>query len=146
MKTDDAVRARNDGKARTAKRTAWILDIGALRVRCLRQDDDSYVVQGRMPQGWTEPMGQGADPVVLLQRVTQSAGVARTLGSNTITEIMKLRSLYAALPRCDGDGGPCGKIATWSHGTCDRHRYRADGMTAREVPYAEEVRALQVAE
>ncbi len=53
-----------------------------------------------------------------------------------------LLAVVYALPRCDGDGAPCGKPATWSHRTCDHHRYRADGLGARELPYAAALRAL----
>jgi hypothetical protein len=57
-----------------------------------------------------------------------------------------LLAVVDALPKCDGDGGPCGEIATWSHGTCDQHRYRADGFSATELTYAAALRALAAKE
>jgi hypothetical protein len=77
---DQGVRARVDGKTKTAARTAWSLEIGPLRARCLREDDGSYVVQGRTEKGWSTEIGKGTDPLVLLKTVANSKGVARILG------------------------------------------------------------------
>jgi hypothetical protein len=77
--------ARVEGKMATEARTAWLLEVGPVRVRCLREQDCSYVVQQRDPRrGWCHEIGRGSDPVELLARVARTTafgGAARRLSS-----------------------------------------------------------------
>ena len=50
MMDGDEVRARSDGKDRVAAATVWSVDVGGLRVRCLRVEG-GYVAQARTPRG-----------------------------------------------------------------------------------------------
>lgn len=69
---DDAVRARVAGKEAMARRTAWLLEAGQLRVRCvrLRADSDVFVVQLRDKNGWhtapNDTPARGVNPYALL--------------------------------------------------------------------------------
>jgi hypothetical protein len=71
-------RAMAEGKAETLARTAWTLDAGRLRLRCLR-DGAAYSLQMRSGKGsWLE-VGRGRDAAALLLRVTKTAETAAEL-------------------------------------------------------------------
>jgi len=86
MPQESAMRARVDGRAKVAARTVWTLEIGALTARCLRQDDGTFIVQGRTSKGWTAEIGKGADAQTLLVCVVKSKGVATALAAKAKDE------------------------------------------------------------
>lgn len=61
------------------------------------------------------------------------AATAGTAAENALSAVIE------ALPKCGGDGAPCGAIALWSNGACDRHRHRGYGESY-ELPYAAALR------
>jgi hypothetical protein len=88
--SDQAVRARVDGRTAVARRTVWQLEVGPLRMRCIAtsvectyegdpiKPTSAYIVQSRDPKnGWTGVVGAGDDPAELLRRVSGSASVAK---------------------------------------------------------------------
>jgi hypothetical protein len=80
MNQEQKTRAMADGKARTASKIEWLLSVrNALHMRCLRLNEDTYVVQVRTDKGWVEELGRGSDPVALLQKVATSKGPARVM-------------------------------------------------------------------
>lgn len=50
--TDERQEKLRSGKERVARATAWQLDLGGLRLRCVRRTEDLYEVQIRMDNGW----------------------------------------------------------------------------------------------
>lgn len=54
------------------------------------------------------------------------------------------RAVLGSHPRCQGDGGPCGRLATYTSGNCDRHRNAGYAWSSPEYPYAKAIRALGV--
>lgn len=67
------------GKKETEARTAWMLEVGALRLRCLLEPEGHYSLQARTSRGsWTEA-GRGRDPVELLRRGTRPEKVVALL-------------------------------------------------------------------
>lgn len=81
--TDEAVRARVEGRMATERRTAWEIRVVHLRARCLRQADGSYVVQVRDAKGWNEEIARGTDAAELLRKFTGTTAVAHLLGAFT---------------------------------------------------------------
>lgn len=57
-----------EGKQATEARTAWMLEVGALRLRCLLEPAGYYALQARTERGsWTE-IGRGREAAELLRR------------------------------------------------------------------------------
>jgi hypothetical protein len=76
--TDDAVRARVEGRMKTASKTVWSLECGGLRLRCLRADG-GFIVQVHDGSRWGE-LTKGSDAHKLLVDVASSNSVAAFLG------------------------------------------------------------------
>lgn len=74
--TEEGVRARVAGRVDIATRTVWKLEIGDLRVRCVREEDGStLIVQANDGAGWNNEVTRGTDAYQLLQAVVASKGV-----------------------------------------------------------------------
>jgi len=71
------MRARVEGRAKTAERTAWTLNANGLNIRCLATPG-GYVVQARVDK-WVDLGLVGEDPLVLLQAVTSTRTVREAL-------------------------------------------------------------------
>lgn len=65
------MRARVDGKQKTAASIVWSFEAGGLRVRCLALDE-GFLVQARSEKGWTEFIGRGRDAFALLKLIVGS--------------------------------------------------------------------------
>lgn len=74
--TDDGVRARVAGRVDIAARIVWKLEVGAFRVRCIREVDGStLIVQAHDGAGWNKEVTRGTDAYQLFQAVVASKGV-----------------------------------------------------------------------
>lgn len=68
-----------EGKRATEARTAWLVDAGAYRFRCLLEPAGYYSVQARLATGaWTE-FGRGKDAAVLLANTVRPQRVVDQL-------------------------------------------------------------------
>ena len=76
--TDDAVRARVEGRLKTAGKTVWSLECGGLRLRCLRADVGGFIVQAHDGSRWGE-LTKGSDAHKLLIDVASSKSIAEFL-------------------------------------------------------------------
>ena len=74
--SNEGVRARVAGRLEVQSRTAWMLEIGPLRIRCIREKDGTcLIVQAHTGAGWDSEVARGIDAHVLLQSVVNSKGV-----------------------------------------------------------------------
>ena len=77
--SDQAVRARVDGRQSTAQRLIWQLDAGSLRLRCLlTPGGGAYEVQARTATG-LQNVGGGDDPMALLKKIITASSVVDTI-------------------------------------------------------------------
>jgi hypothetical protein len=76
---DKAMRARADGRAKMAERTAWTLDANGLAVRCVKVRTN-YVVQARVGK-WSDLGLAGPDPLFLLRAVVSTKSVQAALAA-----------------------------------------------------------------
>lgn len=83
MDDDAGVRARVAGKLAASARTAWALEAGDGRFRCLREPNGSYVVQARGTKGWSVQVTTGTDPVELLRKLVGTPTVAALIQKAT---------------------------------------------------------------
>lgn len=80
----DAAHARARGKAMVADRTVWLLDLGTIRVRCLRSDNQFEIqIRASASAGWYE-----------VARARTAWGALKHVASSKLIEY-KLRSLTA---------------------------------------------------
>lgn len=78
---DKAMRARVEGRNKTAARTMWTVLIGdRFALRCLARDDGRFDVQVRGPNGW-QPLFPGDDPLAMLRAVSTSKTVEGALAA-----------------------------------------------------------------
>jgi hypothetical protein len=72
------MRARVAGKERMAQRTAWQLDVGPLRLRCVFITTGvGFLVQVHNGKTWKATETAGPDPAKLLRGIAGSVGVTR---------------------------------------------------------------------
>lgn len=103
--TDEKQRALVSGKERVARAIVWQLEIGGLRLRCVRREPDKYVVQVRV-SAWESALF-GTDPTILLRVIVN--------GSSSLSKYLERRAKDAepapcpdvafAPPRSSQDGG-----------------------------------------
>jgi hypothetical protein len=67
------------GKKETEARTAWMLEVGALRLRCLLEPEGHYSLQARTSRGSWAEIGRGRDAAELLRRAVKPSKVLARL-------------------------------------------------------------------
>jgi hypothetical protein len=71
-----------EGKAETEARTAWLLEVGGRRFRCLREPREGagrYSLQARSAKGTWIEVTRGMDAVALLTRATRGKTLVELL-------------------------------------------------------------------
>lgn len=77
---DKAMRARVEGRQKTAARMLWSLTIGGVALRCLAAGEFGYEVQARGPSGW-QPLFADEDPLAMLKAVVLTSTVEEALAA-----------------------------------------------------------------
>jgi hypothetical protein len=85
---EKAMRARVAGHEKMEACIAWWLEIGPLRLRCVKQADGSFVVQCRN-RDWNNEVKRGANAGELLRDMVNSKGVASLLPRDAVRTTAK---------------------------------------------------------
>lgn len=72
MSEDQNHRARAAGKAAIAASTVWSLQIGPLKLRCIKSLTGLFVVQGLAHRNVYTEITSGDDPIALLRKTVMS--------------------------------------------------------------------------